>query len=125
MLDFTSVRHKNVSSIVERYLCGDDTAPEHPSFPGTGTMTAQEMRRAILAQGRWAFIRMPTDVAGGACEMHWYARRGLPRVQVVEMLAHELGHASWRMEDDPADEERRADSYGEVAATVFRLLRAR
>lgn len=97
--------------------------PAHPSYPDDGGFTYDEMLRAVRKMRHWAFVRVPKQKKATAV-VHFYAADDVPLEHVARMLGHELGHISGEILDDEAEEEQRADLYGEVAARVLEMLNA-
>jgi hypothetical protein len=124
-------RHRSATAIVREFLGPQLSVipeelvwvPAHPSYPDDGGFTYDEMLAAVRKQRHWAFVRVPKE-EGATAVIHFYASPDVSLSKVARMLGHELGHISGDILDDEAEEERRADRYGAVAAKVLEMLSA-
>lgn len=98
--------------------------PAHPQSPEDGEFTYDELLETIRLQRMWAFVRIPADERHEA-EVHWWAHRDVSTAEKAMMLGHELGHISGKMLLGERKEEDRADTYGEVARAVLKILTTR
>lgn len=121
MLSHRFVRHRSAVSLVREKLRDQiESVGEVGAYYDSihdGPISFEELRRAILSSGMWAFVR----IFDGNAVIHWYAKRAIPLQRVAQMLGHELGHISGKQRSGLV-EEMRADQYGDVAAEVFTLL---
>ena len=76
---------------------------------------ADEMA-ALESQGCWAFV----DTEAGV--IHAWVSPDVPRLRVVHMFAHEIGHMVGTPLDDDIAEEMRAEEFGRVAAMAFDMM---
>jgi hypothetical protein len=122
-------RHRSATSIVREFLGPQLSVlpeelvwvPAHPSYPDDGGFTYDEMLKAVRQQRHWAFVRVPKE-KGVSAVVHFFAADDVPLEDVARMLGHELGHISGEILDDEAEEEVRADRYGEVAGRVIEMI---
>lgn len=100
--------------------CG--TAEIYSKGPWTweenGRITVWGMRRMIRSRrkcGTWGFCRNKK-------ELHlWVSKYAEPK-RIIRLLSHELGHMQRPFKRDSLAEERKAESYCNVAVTAFELM---
>lgn len=92
------------------------------AFTATGEevhVTHEEEMDAIRMMGVWGF----SDA--NAKHIHAWAAPDTPRIKVLHMLAHEIGHLTGTPDEDDLKEEMRAEAFGQVAALAFGLMDTR
>ena len=79
-------------------------------------VTHEEEMNAIRCMGVWGFCDTNTN------QIHAWGAPGTPRLKVMHMLAHEIGHLTGAPDENDLEEEMRAEAFGQVAAIAFGML---
>lgn len=79
-------------------------------------VTHEEEMDAIRLMGVWGFCDTNTS------QIHAWAAPDTPRLKVIHMLAHEIGHLTGTPDENDLEEEMRAEAFGQVAAIAFGML---
>ena len=77
--------------------------------------SAEDILAGLQVTGCWGFVDKQSTI-------HFWAKPDADPKTLVHFFAHEIGHRTGTPCEDEVEEERRAETFGEVAAQAFEFM---